>query len=335
MLICICLLSTHLQCDYESRTLYNWPPNRTMILNPTPKKTSRTAILIIAPPYINKGATESRWALGKKVWEQYMNAFPNIDCYFVQCSHRKDKTSAEQVWIEGNTIYVGDLFYESQGRDRILHKTITAIEHLLPNYTHFIRTNLNSFFNLNNVQKYTETHHQSMYTGPLWQGEWYVLGYGILFSADVAAHIASEYRRLEHLEIVNCDKSDDCVLTSLATGIYPFTSSENFFSCCPTLPLGVRQLMSQDSLLTRRNGRYGLLLLPPISLQTAIQYCEQASDSVILYRIREGLSLTELAEFYQYLLNKIYPTLQTTDLVEYAKSLQKKIELNCKHDCTN
>jgi hypothetical protein len=306
---------------YGPRGIHDWMPNHSVILRPTKQSPSKTAILIIAPPSLGLSDTESRWKLGKKVWEQYMNTNPNVDCYFIQYTSLKDKRNLEEVWQEGNTIYVADSWYENNKTDRILHKTIAAIEYLLPNYTHFIRTNLNSFLNLQTVYYYTKCHHQSMYTGPLWQGEWYVLGYGILFSADVATHITNEYRRLEGLDIVSHRRADDCVLTSLATGVYPLGPSEHLFSGCPTLPLGKRQLMSNDSLLYTRLSRYGALLMPPISLEEAIQYCENGGDSIMLYRIRHGLTLEELANFYQYLLDKIYRDLPTIDLVEYAKSL--------------
>ena len=249
-----------------------------------------------------------------------MNCIPDVDCYFLQSTYPRD-ASLEQVWIEGNTIYVGDEWFKQHGNDRILYKTILALEKLLPNYTHFFRTNLNSFLNLKSLQKYATNHHQSFYTTPLWQNGWYTIGYGILFTADVAAHIVHEYRRLEGQELVSCFYADDAVLTSLATGVYPYDPADHPFQCCPTLPRGIRQLMSLESLSATRLSRYGAILLPPISLHTALQYCDQAADTVILYRIREGFHLNELAELYEHLLHKIYPELSPTNLVEYAQSL--------------
>ena len=43
----------------------------------------------------------------------------------------------------------------------------------------------------------------------------------------------------------------------------------------------------------------------------------------MLYRTREGFTLTELAKLYQWLLHRIYPTLQTVDFVEYAKTIEQ------------
>jgi len=300
--------------------LRDWKKGEYVILNPTKRKPARTAVLIIAPPRLGDAYVECRWKVGKKVWEQYMNAVPNVDCYFLQSTYPREGC-LEQVWIEGNTIYVGDWWYEKHGEDRILHKTILAIEKLLPNYTHFIRTNLNTFINLKTVNEYMETHHQSMYTAFLWENQWYTIGFGILFTADVAAHIVDEYRRLEGLDIVNCYQADDALLTSLATGIYPRNHFEHVFHCCSMLPLGVRQLIWIDSLFTMRSSQYGMRLLPPISLRKAIEYCKKASATTMLYRIREGFDLDELAELYEYLLHKIYPELSCANLVEYAVSL--------------
>ncbi|MFI0434858.1 MAG: hypothetical protein ACH350_03885 [Parachlamydiaceae bacterium] len=306
------------------QTLLNWPENSSLILARTERKKSRTAILIIAPPVINGGYVGHRWKLGKKVWEQYMNTTPGVDCYFVQSTKRNDKSRPDEVWIEGNTIYVGDAWYEEHGNDRILHKTIAAIEFLLPTYTHFIRTNLNTFINLNSVRKYTEKHNQSMYTGPVWEGDWFIYGYGLLFTSDVASHMAKEYRRLEGLELVDCDKSDDAVLLSLATGIYPFAnpdSSSPSFCCCPTLPFGTRQMMDKELSPRDRINQFAVMLVPPISLKEAKQYCKQAPNSVMLYRIRDGLSIEELTELYAFLLRKTYKNISFINLRKYVESL--------------
>ncbi|MCX6988659.1 MAG: hypothetical protein NTZ52_04060 [Chlamydiae bacterium] len=300
------------------RRIHDWDPKRSVILQPTKRKDSRTAVLIISPPHFGNGTdyTTVRWKLGQKVWEQYMHGVPNVDCYFLRSTiPRIDST--EEVWLEGDTIYVGDPFYADYGQDRILNKTIAAIEFLLPNYTHFIRTNLNTFLNLKSVKEYCDLHGQDMYTGPMWQGEWYVLGYGILFTANVAKHITDEYRRLEGLDIVSSSRSDDCVLTSLATGVYPLNDAEHEFVCAPSLRLGARQLMSLDSFKLVRLSQYGAFLLPPISLKSAINYCDQAPKSVMLYRIREGLDLRELGLIYQNLFNRVYPDLDSFDFMDY------------------
>lgn len=298
----------------------NWYKN--IVLTPTPKQPTRTAILIIAPPEISNCPIGYRWMLGKKVWEQYMNSHPDIDCYFLESTYPcPTKALNNQAWAEKNTIYVGDLWYEKHGTDRILHKTIAALELLLPYYTHFIRTNLNTFLSLPAVHDYMSTHHQSMYTTPLWQNEWYAVGYGIICTSDVAAHIVREYRRLESLEepLIDCFHSDDCALISLATGVWPLTK-RNPFRCCPSLPLGIRQIMSTDSVDVIPFNPYGAFLTPPISLESAINRSNQTPNTLMLYRIKGGLNLNELAQLYQHLLFKYYPELSQINLTEYIKS---------------
>lgn len=315
------LVATHSdQSNNPSDILLNWGKNE--VLTSTERRPARTAILIIAPPKIGNCYASKRWKIGKKTWEQYMNSHPNVDCYFIQCTNPdQNREDSNQVWLEGNTIYVGDWEYAKHGNDRILHKTIAAMEWLLPNYTHFIRTNLNTFINLKNVNEYMETHHQSFYTTPIWQSEWYTVGYSIMYTADVAAHIVSEYKQLVAREdriIMSPHLSDDCAMTALATGVWPLDVIHPF-RCCPTLPFGTRQLMCPESLLTTRLSTYGAFLLPPISLKTAIKYCNMGPETMMLYRIREGLSLSELGQFYQYLLEKIYPEVPTVNVVEYAE----------------
>ncbi len=303
----------------------DWNPGEFELLQLTERKPARTAVLIMTPPdsSIHTDGRFSRWQLGKKVWELYMNVHPHVDCYFLQNTDLR-KGASEQTWIEGNTIYVGDDSYEGR---ILLSKTTAALEKLLPNYTHFFRTNANAFVNLNTLNEYAETHHQSMFTGPLWQGSWYLFGYGVLFSADVAAHIVNEYRRLEGNYIVSHHVPEDLALNSLATGVFAYydhighVEGDPEFACCPTLPLGVRQLMCESSFSTLRFSQYGLQLFPAPSFEQTIDYCSQALNSVMLYRIRNGFDLDKLAEVYEYLLNNIYPELPKFDLVEYAKSL--------------
>ena len=65
------------------------------------------------------------------------------------------------------------------------------------------------------------------------------------------------------------------------------------------MPLGVRQLMCRESFsVTARTrlNRYGLLLVPAPSFEEAIDYCNRAMNTAILYRIRGGYDLDKLAE---------------------------------------
>jgi hypothetical protein len=304
--------------EQEMRPLRGW--KRSALIAPTHRMPARTAVLIIAPPVMGNCFVENRWRIGKKAWEQYMNSHPNVDCYFLQS--RDPRPGSQQVWIEGNTIYIGDWWYEKYKSDRILYKTIAAMELLLPNYTHFIRTNLNIFLDLKRVNEYMEMHHQSFYTTPLWEKRWFATGYSMIYTADVALHMVKEYRRLEAAgdKFISPSHPDDYVLTSLATGVWPLQRNHPFRPSLG-LPLSVRQLMCAASFATETESQYGVLLNPPISLRLALQRCADAPDTVMLYRTKEGLGLVELAHLYQHLLRKHYPELTSVDLVEYAKSL--------------
>jgi hypothetical protein len=305
----------------ESKQFLNgWKADQ--LLSPSPRKPARTAVLIIAPPVMGDCFVSNWWKIGKKTWEQYMNSHPNVDCYFlVSVNPRVDRPSTDQVWLEGNTIYIGDYWYEKHKSDRLLYKTIVAMEWLLPNYTHFIRTNLNAFINLNAVHEFMKTHHQSFYSTPLWQKSWYAIGYSIMYTADVAAHIVKEYRRLEALEeeLISPFHADDEAMAALATGVWPY-NKQHPFRCCPTLPRGVRQLMCFNSLSNERLNAYAVLLTPPITLEAALKYCKKASKTTMLYRIKGGLSLSEVGRLYDFLLHKHYPNLMVESLVDYAQS---------------
>lgn len=307
------------QSGLEKYLLHDWKANT--VIAPTARKPARTAILLISAPILGNCPTANRWKLGKKVWEQYMNSHPNVDVYFVECAKPR-AGQKEEIWLEGNTIYVGDWYYEKYGSDRILHKSIVAMEWLLPHYTHFIRANLNMFMNLKNINEYMETHHQAFFSTPMWQSAWYAIGYSIMFTADVAAHMVSEYRRLEKMdvELISPAHADDGAITSLATGVWPYDKIHPF-RCCHTLPFGIRQLMSPESLSAPRLSQYGALLISPITLQEAINYCEQASPSIMWYRTRDGLNLKDLAQFYEYAMQKNYPELPQINLVNFIESL--------------
>jgi hypothetical protein len=318
LLILFVLVSQVFACN-EASALRNWNDKKQIELRSMDAVPSRTAVLIIVPPTLGNCYTNCRWNLGKKVWEQYMNTNPNVDCFFLQATE-PSFSSSEEIWCEGNTIYIGDPWYQKYHSDRLLHKTIAAIEMLLPHYTHFVRTNINSFFDLNAVCEYADTHPQSFFTGPLWENSWYVVGYGIIFTADVASHMVSEYRRLEGEEIVSHNHADDCVLTSLATGIFPFASSSPF-TCCPSLQNGQRQIMCNNSFITKRVSDYGLLLSAPITLRSALKYSARAKNSIMLYRTPKNLHLNELAKLYEHLLETCYPELPAVDLIEYSNTL--------------
>ena len=306
----------------------SWTPGAYTLLQPTERKPARTLVLVMSQPdemLDLKIYTDCRRLLTKKIWRQYMNSHPNVDCYFLQNAKLREGSS-ELVWIEGDTIYVVDGSYEYYGV--LVDRTALALEKLLPNYTHVFRTNISAFVNLKLLNEYAETHHQSMFTGPLWQGFGYPPGYGVLFTADVAAHIVKEYQRLKDSLMLSfkLESPEDLLLMSLATGIYPYyehirhKKGDPKFSCCPTLPPGVQQYMCGASFSTTRLSLYGVLLYPAPSFDEAIYYCNANLSTAILYRIRSCFDMDKLAAIYEFLLDKIYPELPKFDFVEYAKT---------------
>lgn len=298
----------------ELAPIPNW--SGSVFLEPTAPQRAKTAILIIAPLTYGEHPILQRWKLGETVWKKYMNSHPDVDCFFITCAAPR-RDSGEEVWLEGNRIYVGDPWTEKTGCDRLLHKTIKALEWLEGKYTHFIRTNINTFFDLNNVARFSESHSMSFFSTPIWQTAWYTIGYSICFSADVAKHMVSEYNRLDALdeELISPYHADDGAITALATGVWPYDHNHPF-TCCETLPRAVRQLLCEASYSTERHSRYGALITPVHSLEEAIYYFDTAGSETVLYRTRDGLSLKELEELYKHMLKKTYPELGAVDLLE-------------------
>lgn len=308
------IITTHLSAEsgkgknnLYKRPLAAW--SRTAVLKQQLPKKAKTAILIISPLCFADGPIENRWKLGKEVWERYMNSRSDVDCYFITCTAPK-KDSSEEVWQEGNTIYVADRWTEETGLDKLLHKTVRVLKWLEGKYTHYIRTNINTFFNVKNVASFAERYSQSFFTTPLWENCWYAIGYSIFFTSDVAKHIVSQYQKLESEgeELISPYHSDDGALTALATGIFPEVKNHPF-RCCPTLKPGVRQLLCPKSLTTKRLSRFGALFTPLSSLAEAKTLFDMSGNEVILYRTRDGLSYGELKEFYEYMMKRIYPGL--------------------------
>jgi hypothetical protein len=316
-----------LEASTRSKTshqnLHDW--SSSVLMQPQAPQPAKTAVLIIAPTVFGHCFVKNRWRIGEKVWEQYMNSHPNVDCYFiVYTNQRKDRDSNDQVWLEGNTIYVGDWYFDQYQSDRILHKTILAMEWLMSkNYTHFIRTNLNTFLDLDLTDKFMQTHHQSFFSTPMWQETWYAVGYSIWFTADVARHMVKEYHRLEaeNRELISPHHADDGIITALAAGIIPYLATHPFLPC-PLLPVGVRQWMCENSFYKTRLNELAAWLAPPIDFRAAMQYCYQAPNTVLIYRTGGGLSLTELGQYYNYLLSRHYPHLNCQDIGEYAEQLE-------------
>jgi hypothetical protein len=93
----------------------------------------------------------------KQQWQSYMNNYSNIDCYFLD-----DYPDLDQDFtIKPNHFIVKQKETLIPG---ILNKTIIAIRELtkLKSYDYIIRTNLSSYWNLQNLQKFLS----SIYINP-------------------------------------------------------------------------------------------------------------------------------------------------------------------------
>jgi hypothetical protein len=310
--------------DPKFECLYDWKEN--VLIPQTPKKSAKTAVLIIHPPvWGGYDFVHNRWRVGRKVWEQYMNSHPNVDCYFVSSRDpRVDLPKDQQVWIEGNDLFVGDEHYKKYKADRLTYKTIRAMEYLAPQYTHFVRTNLNVFMNLDALDRYNSTHHIDFFTAFLWQNAWYPIGYGVAYTTKVATHMVKEYDRLAsiHCDHVSHNRSDDGVLASLATGIDPYTKP-HLFRRAFVLPYAKRQLMSYPSLATNSICPHATLIPDNMSLNNGLNLCERSTSETILWRKRAGFNLDELAVYYDYLLKKVYPNLKTERIQGYVNELNE------------
>jgi len=272
----------------------------------------KIAVLIIHAPLLNESHNEhviiKRWRLGIECWKKYMRLHSSVDCYFVKpaslCANNGDA-----IWIEDDTLYVYDPHFEKTEQDRILYKSIKALDFLSDKYTHFVRTNLNTFWNLYQLYDYVSNHTGSYYTGPDWESGSYPIGYGIIMTQDVARHIVDEYHRLQKTSYVSHERADDGVLMSLAYGIDPWLTQDPFKKF-PKFPTAQKLLMSKDSGLSKEiNYDYASLLqnVRPLNYKNVLKLALKAPKTCILYRSRgDGLNLEEIQMLYDELLKKTY-----------------------------
>jgi hypothetical protein len=287
------------------------------VIQETPRKSAKTAVLIIHPPGDENTELDenSRWYVGKRTWEKYMNSHPKVDCYFIKCVKPDQMPfNGKKVLQRGNYLYVSDPNY-IYGLDDILYKTVQSMDFLASRgYTHYFRTNLNVFLDLKKLNEYLESHASSMYT-TFMNEMWYPVGYSILYSSDVATHIVSEYKRISgnreiknRLHPSNCP--DDAGLCMLALGVwYGHSSSEHPFKCCSSLTSGVSQRMCAASVNPGRYTKYGMLLIPPLSYKKIKYRIMNKNNTVMIYRLKADLNLEENKEVYNLLLKMHYPEL--------------------------
>lgn len=74
----------------------------------------------------------------RRQWKKYMNKYKNVDCYFIECDGTEGFNT---IYSKCTESYVPGIF----------QKTILSLEKVGDNYDYYIRTNLSSFFIIQNL----------------------------------------------------------------------------------------------------------------------------------------------------------------------------------------
>lgn len=130
------------------------------------------------------------YAQHRAVWRQYMQRYPDIDCYFIQYD-----PFVRVPTVRDNTLFL-------RGTERyglITAKTIEALEYFLrrKSYTYVVRTNLSSVWDFPNLQTFLETKpREKFYSGQLNVAEsvTFASGAGFILSQDVATLLVQHGR---------------------------------------------------------------------------------------------------------------------------------------------
>ena len=112
------------------------------------KKYYKLIILIIA----SHGEGQTHYDVFKKCWEEYMNRFPEVKCFFLY----SDENIESDIFVNVNSITHKSKESLAPG---ILHKTNAGkyFCHKKFKYDFLLRTNLSSFIHIPNLLKYLET----------------------------------------------------------------------------------------------------------------------------------------------------------------------------------
>ena len=127
------------------------------------------------------------YAQHREVWRTWMHSHPNVDCWFLQYSPL----------VLGPTRTKDTLFFRGTERyGSILAKTLDGLAYFLPRapYTHVVRTNLSSVWNLPVLLEHLATLPSTrLYAGVECTGA-YVSGAGIVMSRDIAELLLAQRR---------------------------------------------------------------------------------------------------------------------------------------------
>ena len=129
----------------------------------------------------------------REIWRKYMNNFkPEINSFFIRGNHTEDV-------LIGDTFYckVIDNFYPG-----IIKKTIKAFEYFINyDYDYLLRTNLSSFYSLNNLISFLNNCPQEKYClGAKINsyGIFYPSGCGYILSKDIIIDIVENKNKIEY-----------------------------------------------------------------------------------------------------------------------------------------
>ena len=134
----------------------------------------------------------------KSVWLKYINKFENdVKVYFVYGNSTFDLNSNHDLVFHN---------IQENYKDGLILKTVEALEYINKNwnYDYVVRTNISSFWDLNNLLLYTDSFSkENFYGGPLrTKFPSFIRGEAIIFSRDVSLKVCENKKllNLEHAE---------------------------------------------------------------------------------------------------------------------------------------
>ena len=116
------------------------------------QKYYKLIILIIA----SHGEGQTHYDLFKRCWEEYMNRFPEVKCFFLYSDENIETdifVNANSITHKSNESLVPGILYKTTAGKYFCHKKFK--------YDFLLRTNLSSFIHIPNLLKYLETKERS------------------------------------------------------------------------------------------------------------------------------------------------------------------------------
>lgn len=223
-----------------------------------------------------------RWIIGYNYWKKLVNKNDNIDIFFIRTS-----------CILNQSYKINDdiiTFKYNEKCGHIIYKTLKSLEIFQNKYDYIIRTNVNTFIDLHNLNKFIQTlNTTNIFTSLFWEGGSYPYGYFILISNDVANHIIS-HGLIEEWKYK--DLADDYELTQIILKKYDYYILDN---------------CDKPYTQNKKVNKYGIRFNADEigeSSDVIIDAINNAPDSVFLYRIK-NISDNEYIKVYDYVMKKI------------------------------